>query len=238
MRTKKTKPSAYRRNDPDKNYQLFCQRWSKGEYQSEEGQVFFTQVSIDFEIDERTAQRWVYLAKGGQERGKRKTRAKSADIFNKLKDSNLDRPILEIAGEHGITYLTARKYIKMIKAGEDYGVIHREKISVFSPKKKIDYTGWTRLKIYVDNDTKQDFDNLPADYREKLFYNVDRAIDKFLHPERLPVVTKPEGTKFLSVIYIKLSQEIVEKWQQLPKDFKKNVWLSQLIANLCHSLLC
>lgn len=238
MRTKKRLESAYRHDSPDKNFNLFSQRWNRGEYQQDNDQVAFTQIAIEFNIDEKTAQRWVYLAKAGQERDKRKTRTKSTEIFNKIKAGDINRPILEIAGEHAISYITARKYIKMIKAGEDYGVINREKIAVFSPKKKIDYANWTRLKIYVDEDTKQDFDNLPDNLREKLFYNIDRSIDKFLHPERLPTIKKPEGTKFLSAIYIKLSPEILEKWQQLPKDFKKNVWLSLLVANLCHSLLC
>jgi DNA invertase Pin-like site-specific DNA recombinase len=110
------------------DFDLFRKRWNRGEYQAND-EVLFTGIAKDFEISTHTAQRWVLLAKNGKSNdGQRKTKAELIDIFNSIKsDGTTGKSILEIAGKYGISHITAKKFVTMIKAGRDYGVTPKKK---------------------------------------------------------------------------------------------------------------
>lgn len=221
------------------DFDLFRKRWNRGEYQAND-EVLFTSISNDFDISTRTAQRWVLLAKNGKSNdGQRKTKQQLIEIFNQIKsEGTTGKAILEIASKYGISHITAKKFITMIKDGRDYGIVPRKKTKVLLLTKKTSekISNWPLLKINVSPDVKKDFDHLPDRPRHQLFFNVDKFIGK-LNLDQLPEVNKMDGVTSYHQINIRVSPESLTKWQSLPSSFKKNLWIDQLIANLCHSML-
>jgi hypothetical protein len=238
------------------DFDLFRKRWNRGEYRGQyKGRdcVLYTSIAKDFEISTHNAQRWVLRAEKlinldqqddikkddiKNRDGQRKTRVELTEIFNQIKSDDINRPILQIASEYGISHITAKKFVSMIKAGRDYGIVPRKKTKVLlltkNSSEKI--SSWPLLKINVSPDVKKDFDHLPERPRQQLFFNVDKSIGK-LNIDQLPEVNKVDGVTSYHQINIRVSPESLTKWQSLPSIFKKNLWIDQLIASLCHSML-
>lgn len=262
MITKKLTPEEKEKRKITKsNFDLFRKRWNDGQYQSE-NEIFYTSIAKDFDTNTHTAQRWVLRAekliaiaeeekrkkeagdntkddKTKKKDGQRKTRAELADIFNRMKSEGVtDKPILQVASEYGISHITAKKFVTTIKEGRDYGIVPRKKTKVLLLTKKTSekISNWPLLKINVSPDVKRDFDHLPDRPRQQLFFNVDKAINK-LNLDQLPETEKVDGVTSYHQINIRVSPESLTKWRDLPADFKKNLWIDQLIANLCHSML-
>lgn len=239
MTKKLTLAEKEERKITQSNFDLFRKRWNNGEYQSEDENLY-SAIADDFKTNTHTAQRWVLLAKNGKSNdGQRKTKQQLIDIFNSIKsEGTTGKSVLEIAGKYGISHITAKKFITMIKAGRDYGIVPRKKTKVLlltkNSSEKI--SSWPLLKVNVSPDVKRDFDHLPDRPRKQLFFNLDKTIGK-LNIDQLPEVTKQDGVTSYHQINIRVSPESLSKWQSLPSTFKKNLWIDQLIANLCHSML-
>lgn len=247
------------------DFDKFRKRWNKGEYRGQyKGRdcVLYTSIAKDFDISNHTAQRWVLRAEKmivlaeekqrKKEAGdntkedntknkdrKRKTRAELTEIFNRMKSEGITgKPILQVASEYGISHITAKKFIDIINTGGTYGVIPRKKTKVLllSKASSEKISDWPLMKINVSPDVKGDYDHLPDRLRKQLFFNADKSISK-LNIDQLPEAEKVDGVTSYHQIYIRVSPESLTKWRDLPADFKKNLWIDQLIANLCHSML-